>query len=218
MLAFSGHPAAASPLPGWTLLFARETEQDLDFEEDLEDLEEGHTPGGYTPKSPQKDSGRRPLLWVLLLVLVGAGGYLAMEPEVAMELIGPLIGEEPPPPVIVKPPPKPRATVPPAPAGTAPKPAAQPKPTPAPQAVAAVPSPQFMEGQRVSVILDPAAPGGSLSLSADPAGTRPGPKVSPGAPLTVLDGALHNNSWVYSVRTKDGAIGWIAEARLVPKP
>lgn len=215
MLAFSGHPAAVSPLPGWTMLFARETEPDLDFEEDLEDLEEGDTPGGYTPKSPQRDSGRRPLLWVFLLVLVGAGGYLAMEPEIALDLLAPLIGESPPPPVVVQPPPKPRVTVPPAPTGTAPT---QPVPAPPAPTVAAVPSPQFMEGQQVSVILDPAAPGGSLSLSADPAGTRPGPQVPPGATLLVLDGTLHNNSWVYSVRTQAGATGWIAEARLVPKP
>ena len=206
MFAFSGHPAAASPLPGWTLLFARETEPDLDFEEDLEDLEEGNTPGGYTPKSPQRDSGRRPLLWVLLLVLVGAGGYLAMEPELVFEMVAPLIGEPAPPPVVVQPPPKPNVCVPPAPAGTAPTASVQPPPAPAPQVAAAVPSPQFMEGQQVSVILDPAAPGGSLSLSADPAGTRPGPRVAPGATLMVLDGTLHNNSLVYNVQTKEGAM------------
>ena len=206
MLAYSAHPAAVSTLPGWTLFFAREPEPDLDFDDDLEDLEDSPS-GGYTPKSPQKKRGSPWLKVILLLVLAGGGGYLAMEPDLVMDFIGPLIGESPPPPAVVQPPPKTPANV--------------PSPTtgmPAPATVAAIPSPQFSEGQLVAVILDPAAPGGSLSLSADPGGTRPGPKVPPGATLTVMDGELHNNTWVYSVRTKAGAAGWIAEKRLVAKP
>lgn len=202
------------PLPRWVLMFAREPEPDLDFEDDLDDLEE--TPSrSYSPKSPKKSSGRGPLLWILLLLIVVGGGYLAMEPEVAMDLLGPLIGESPPPAMVVQPPPKPSARIPPTQGG----PGATQAPAKAPPpAAAAVPSPQFREGQQVSVILDPAAPGGSLSLSADPSGARPGPTVRPGATLVVVDGELQNNTWVYAVQTQSGAKGWIAEKRLVPKP
>lgn len=214
MVAVFPHPHANISLPRWVVMFAREPEPDLDFEDDLEDLEE--TPSrSYSPKSPKKSSGRGPLLWILLLVIVVGGGYLAMEPEVAMDLLSPLIGESTPPPMIVQPPPKPSARIPPTQGGPS---APQATPKAAPPATAAVPSPQFREGQQVSVILDPAAPGGSLSLSADPSGARPGPKVKPGATLVVIDGELTNNTWVYIVQTQGGAKGWIAEKRLVPKP
>ena len=81
----------------------------------------------------------------------------------------------------------------------------------------ASPDPIFGEGDQVSVILDTAAPGGSLSLSADEAGTRLGPTVRPGATLTVLDGGFQNNTWVYEVQTERGQTGWIAENRLIAK-
>lgn len=213
MVAAFPHLHANISLPRWALMFAREPEPDLDFEEDLDDLEDAPS-RSYSPKSPKKSSGRGPLMWILLLVLVLGGGYLAMEPDVAMDLLSPLIGEPTPPPMVVKPPPKPSARIPPTQAPSA----SQAPSKPAAPAAAAIPSPQFREGQQVSVILDPAAPGGSLSLSADPSGSRPGPKVKPGATLVVVDGALQNNTWVYSVQTQGGAKGWIAEKRLVPKP
>lgn len=214
MVAVSTHPLANPSLPQWAVMFAREPEPDLDFEEDLEDLDD--TPSrSYSPKSPRKSSGRGPLLWILLLVIVVGGGYLAMEPEVAVDLLSPFFGETTPPPMVVKPPPKPSARIPPTKGGAG---APQTSPKAAPPGAGAVPSPQFREGQQVSVILDPAAPGGALSLSADPSGARPGPKVKPGATLVVVDGELKNNTWVYSVQTQGGAKGWIAEKRLVPKP
>ena len=217
MVALSAYPLAARSLPGWNLFYARESDPDLDFEEDLDDLEE--TPSrSYTPRSPRKKSGGRLLLWLVLLIVVLGGGYLAMEPEVAMELIASFTGETPAPPAVVQPLPKAQARIPLDPNGqgvTAPS-----KPTAAsPTSVAAaIPSPQFMEGQLVSVILDPTVPGGSLSLSADPSETRAGPKVRPGATLTILDGSLQDTTWVYAVQTEDGTTGWIAEKRLVAKP
>ncbi len=212
MAAVSAH-AAASPFPTWNLFFAREVEPDLDFEEDLDDLEDS-SPGSYSPKDPRKKSGGRLVVYILLALIAAGGGYWAWDPEGAMELVAPLLGESQAPPTLAQPPPKAPARVSPTPGGqTSPSPA-----TPVGQAAAAIPSPQFEEGQHVSVILDPAAPGGSLSLSTDPAGTRPGPTVPPGAVLVVLDGALQNNTWVYSVRTQGGARGWIAEKRLVAKP
>lgn len=82
----------------------------------------------------------------------------------------------------------------------------------------ATPLPRFGEGQRVMVAPDPMASDKALSLSGDAAGTKPGPMLRPGAVVTVLDGELQNNAWVYSVQTPDGAKGWIPEHRLRSKP
>jgi hypothetical protein len=76
----------------------------------------------------------------------------------------------------------------------------------------------FGEGQRVTVAVDPALAGAMITLSQDPAGTKPGPAVRPGTGLTILDGDLQQNGWVYSVRSDDGAKGWVAEKRLRLKP
>ncbi len=42
--------------------------------------------------------------------------------------------------------------------------------------------------------------------------------LRPGAIVTVLDGELLNNAWVYSVRTQEGEKGWIPERRLQARP
>ncbi len=76
----------------------------------------------------------------------------------------------------------------------------------------------FSEGQRVTVMLSPATPGDTVTLMQDAAGTKPGPAIRPGTTLTILDGDLQNGGWVYSVRSDDGAKGWIAERRLRLKP
>lgn len=67
------------------------------------------------------------------------------------------------------------------------------------------------------MIADPALPGGAVPLTTDAAGSRPGPTVRPGETLTVLDGDLRTNAWVYAVRTETGAKGWIEEKRLKAK-
>lgn len=84
--------------------------------------------------------------------------------------------------------------------------------------MASTPSPLFGEGQKVTVVLPPATPGDTVTLMQDAAGTRPGPAVRPGTTLTVLDGDLQAGGWVYSVRTDDGAKGWIGERQLRLKP
>lgn len=214
MVAVATHPMSLNPFVAPSLFFAREPEPDLDFDEDLDELEDDSPSGGYSPRGPRKKSGRSVLMWVFLLVLVAGGGYLAMEPNLVMEMMGPLLGETTPPPVALQTP-----STPPVKAATQAQNALAPGntiPTMAP--ASAVPSPQFREGQRVSVILDPATPGGPLSLYGNPAGTQPGPTVSPGSTLTVTDGALEKNTWVYSVQTNKGAVGWIAENRLMAKP
>ena len=72
----------------------------------------------------------------------------------------------------------------------------------------------FAEGQKVTVIANPTIPGEIVSLSLDPAGTKPGPTIRPGVTLNILDGDLQPSGWVYSVRAEDGTKGWINENRL----
>ena len=109
-----GSSLAGSPLT-WSLFFARQPEPDLEFTE--EELEQTTTIRSSSPMKPPKKSSGRPLLWVLLLVLIGGGAYVAMEPEMIMDYVGPLLGEspapQPQPPVARKPaPPKPAPAVP----------------------------------------------------------------------------------------------------------
>jgi hypothetical protein len=257
MFATAEGPSFADNPLTWSLFFARQPEPDLEFTE--EELEQTTTVRSPSPMKPPKQSNNRSLLWVLLLVLLGGGAYVAMEPEMIMDYVGPLLGDTPasqpqppvarkpapptplpvapaaqpkamtpPPPPAVAPMETPQATVPdPAPVPTPPSvpsmptasaPAqATPTPTPVPSA-AAGPTPLFSEGQRVSVLPNPAAPGQKVQLSQDAEGTRPGPAIPPGTVFTVLDGDLQGSSWVYSVRSDFGTKGWLAEKQLKLKP
>ena len=253
MFAIAGGPSlAGSPLT-WSLLFARQPEPDLEFTE--EELEQTTTIRSPSPPNPPKKSSGRPLLWVLLLVLIGGGAYVAMEPEMIMDYVGPLLGESPAPPpqppVARRPaPPKPAPTAQPqAPVSTPPAetpveapqaaapptapvpepPAIQPMPTtpapiqalPSPAPVAPItttPTPLFSEGQRVSVLANPTNPGGKVVLTQDAERTRSGPAIPPGTALTILDGDLQGNDWVYSVRSDFGTKGWLMEKQLKLKP
>ena len=258
MFAVAGGPSfAGSPLT-WNLLFARQPEPDLEFTE--EELEQTTNIRSSSSMKPPKKSGGRSLLWILLLALVGGGAYVAMEPEMVMDLVGPLLGESPrpqqQPPVAMKPAPSmpkpaapvnqpetaspvpaappvstPQAAAPapePAPAPSMPMASAPPTQQPAPMSppasaavappVIASAIPMFGEGQKVTVMPNPAAPGDTVTLMQDAAGTKPGPAIPPGTPLTVLDGELQNSGWVYSVRSDFGTKGWIAEQRLRLKP
>ncbi|HEU4685301.1 MAG TPA: SH3 domain-containing protein [Nitrospira sp.] len=98
-----------------------------------------------------------------------------------------------------------------APAPAAPAP---PSPAQAPAAPTQASSPLFAEGQKVTVMGNPAAPTEMVQLTLDPAGSKPGPTIRPGATLSILDGDLQPGGWVYSVRTEDGLKGWVAERRL----
>lgn len=77
-----------------------------------------------------------------------------------------------------------------------------------------VPTPAYGEGQMVFVALDPTLPVGMMVLSGDAVGSKAGPSVRPGAQVTVLDAEYTPNGWIYSIRTPEGAIGWISEKRL----
>lgn len=252
-----GPSFVGSPL-NWSLFFARQPEPDLEFTE--EELEQTTTVRSPSPMKPPKKSNGRPLLWVLVLALIGSGAYVAMEPEMIMEYVGPLLGEspapQPPSPTARKP--VPSKSAPPGPATqsqtatstpppetpvevpqaaaprTAPVPASpsiQPTPmasspiqapppsAPAPVApITASPTPLFSEGQRVSVLADPTNPGTKVVLAQDAEGTQPGPAIPPGTALTILDGDLQANGWVYSVRSDFGTKGWLAEKQLKLKP
>jgi len=94
-----------------------------------------------------------------------------------------------------------------------PAPAAIPAPAPKPGAAAipALSTPKFIEGEKVSV----SAP---TPLTPDSAGKKPGTATAaPGSTLVVLDTDLQHMAWVYSVRTEQGATGWVAEKHLVVK-
>ncbi|MBX3301979.1 MAG: hypothetical protein KF693_07180 [Nitrospira sp.] len=240
MFAFAGSPSlGGSPLT-WNLFFARQPEPDLEFTE--EELEQTTTVRSPSPKKPPKQSSGRPLLWVLLLVLIGGGAYVAMEPEVVMEYIEPLLGESPAPqpqaPLAQKPMPPPpppiegAPTAPPvgapvevpqaatAPASPVPMPPSAPQmPTPASEVpITDTPTPLFGEGQRVSVLPNPAAPGEKVLLAKDAEGSQPGPAIPAGTVLTILDGDLQETGWVYSVRSDYGTKGWLPEHQLKLKP
>ena len=225
----------------WTLHFARQPEPDLEFTE--EELDQTITTKARGPlTSRKKPGGGSPILWILLLALVGGIAYVSMEPEMLTEWLSPYLGESTPPPMAMKP--KPLAPAPVAPTAPAPQaapspsneasaplaPATSPATAVAPAAPAVVPPPQtaarpaapvvppldpmFSEGQKVTVTVDEMAPGGSISLFADSSSSKLGPIVRPGVSLTVMDGDLQPGGWIYLVRTDEGAKGWVSEKRL----
>jgi hypothetical protein len=118
--------SAWSPF-NWTMFFARQPEPDLEFTE--EELDQTNTVKARGPMNPQKKSGGgSPILWVLILALVGGIAYLSMEPEIVTELLSPYLGGSTPPPVAMKPKP------------AAPAPVAPPAPTLAPPQAVVTPS------------------------------------------------------------------------------
>ena len=224
----------------WTLLFARQPEPDLEFTE--EELDQTTTTRATGPLNPRKKSGGgRPILWILLLALVGGIAYIAtMEPEMLAEWLSPYLDKSTPPPMAMKPkplapapvaPPSPQAAPSPSDEASAPlAPETSPNTAIAPAAPAVVsppqtaarsaapvappPAPMFSEDQKVTIMLNETAPGGNIPLFADSSSNKPGPIVRPGVTLTVLDGDLQPGGWMYLVRTDEGARGWVSEKRL----
>jgi hypothetical protein len=216
------------PQDGWSVLFAKEPEPDLEFDELGDDMQQAPSSGAPRPR-PRRTSSRKPIHWVLFLLIVSIGGLFAYDPELAMDVLG-LSTHQPAPPMTVRPVPKPRPSPPaqiaPAsqpmgsPVASPPLAPAVPVPTSAPapsMASSSGSTPLFMEGQRVVVIADPALPTQSVTLSPEPSGTKPGPAIPAGAMLIVMDGELHDGGWIYAVRTADGATGWLPEKRLRPQ-
>lgn len=237
MAALAGNLTPVGNPLQWSLLFARQPEPDLEFTE--EELDQTSATRPISPMKPGKKSGgSRPLLWIILLALIGGIGYIAMEPEQVTEWLAPFLGDsappEPPPIAMKSTPTAPDSaapaapqtpaetpSAPPAPVATAPAPPPMPAapppgpaPAPAPTAAPVVSSPLFAEGQKVTVIGNPTVPAETIPLTLDPAGSKPGPVVRPGVTLNILDGDLQAGGWVYSVRAEDGTKGWISEKRL----
>jgi hypothetical protein len=218
---------AAKPLEGWSILFAREPEPDLELDDVLDDVEDRPSPGAPYRK-PRRSSSRKPIHWVMFLIIVGFGGLFAYDPEFVMELFGQ--GLHPPSaPIITAVPKAKRApvvqAVPAQPTAmpnvisASPALPSQPMPMAAagavsPGNVATNPVPLYSEGQRVLVLADPALPTETVNLSPDPAGKMQGPALRAGAFLTILDGELRETGWVYSVRSAEGLAGWLPEKRL----
>ncbi len=250
MFATAEGPSFAGRPLTWNLFFARQPEPDLEFTE--EELEQTMGVRSSPPKKSPKKSAGSPLIWILLLVVAGGGAYVAMDPEMVMDVVGPFLGEtpEPPPqPPVAKAPAPPNpmlSTQPNQPQQAAPAPdetpaqplqAAVPAPAPsmptasAPAAAQSLPAPAvsapptvttpdplFAEGQRVTVLPNPGAPGQKVSLLKDAEGTKPGLAIPPGTAFTILDGDLQEQGWVYYLRSDYGTTGWLAEKQLKRKP
>ena len=172
MVSSTGIPAIRSEWTNWHLLFASQPEPDLEFTE--EDLDESMPPPAPPMNSPKR-SGNKPLFWILLLLLVGGVGYVAMDPDGAMQLVEPYLGggAEPAQPVIQKPPVKAQA---PKQAPTVAPPVVADNSTPAP---ADVPAPS-------SAMSAPAIPAPAMP-ALQPAASAP----KPAAPTVRVAGPLY---------------------------
>ena len=218
MFTGAGVPAFASPFMNWNLIFARQPEPDLEFTE--EDLEDAAPQPSHSMKSPKR-SNKRPVLWVVLLLVLGGIAYVAMDPDMVMRVLEPYLGEgevKSGPPMTT-----PQVTSPstPGPSAATNEQLALPPATPFPPAQDQAPvpplersGPLFAEGQRVTAVPDPSRPGAPITFFLDSAGSLPGPTVPASSTLTVMDGELHNAAWIYAVRTDDGLKGWVAEKHL----
>ena len=175
------------PRQQWSLLFAKDDDQDLDFDEGLEDDEL------YQRKPPR----RRPLLWILLLLLAVGVVYWALGPELPLftSQESPSDSVAPLRPGVPDPGQKTVKTLP----------------------AITVPIPLFQENQKVQLVQSPGQNTRSATLLGDASGTRPGPLVKMGETLTILDGEMIGGNWVYEVRTPSGATGWVLEKSLMRK-
>ncbi|TKB62657.1 MAG: hypothetical protein E8D48_07725 [Nitrospira sp.] len=186
MFAIAGGPSlTGSPLT-WSLLFARQPEPDLEFTE--EELEQTTTIRSPSPTKPPKQSSGRPLLWVLLLILIGGGAYVAMEQEMIMEYVGPLLGEspapQPQPPVARRP--------------ASPAPAAQPQATvPIPPPAIPVEVPQAAAPTTAPVPTPPVPQ--PMPTASVPIQAPPSPAPAPVAPITASPTPLFSEGQRVSV-------------------
>lgn len=186
MFAIAGGPSlTGSPLT-WSLLFARQPEPDLEFTE--EELEQTTTIRSPSPTKPPKQSSGRPLLWVLLLILIGGGAYVAMEQEMIMDYVGPLLGEspapQPQPPVARRP--------------ASPAPAAQPQATvPIPPPAIPVEVPQAAAPTAAPVPTPPVPQ--PMPTASVPIQAPPSPAPAPVAPITASPTPLFSEGQRVSV-------------------
>ncbi|MDT7041939.1 hypothetical protein [Candidatus Nitronereus thalassa] len=178
-------PGSSGTFHPWALLFAQNAEKDLDFDDGLDDMDD------LDPKPPS----RRPLVLILLLLIIAGVGYFLMDPGALSSLTSMI---------------------------TAPASKTQDQavdsntPTRSEGKAASTshpPTPSYREGQLVAVVTPHDGPS-TIKLSGDAEGKQPGPLVKTGELLTILDGAIVENTWIYLVHTKSGASGWVSEHQL----
>ncbi len=199
MFATTEGPSSAGRPLAWNLFFARQPEPDLEFTE--EELEQTMGVRSSPPKKSPKKSGGSPLIWILLLVVAGGGAYVAMDPEMVMDVVGPLLGEtpEPPPqpPVARKPaPPNPMlSTQPSQPQQVAPAP----DKTPAQSLQASVPAPSMPTASAPAPKSLPVP-----AVNAPPTVTTPDPLFAEGQRVTVLPNPSTPGQKVSLLKDADG--------------
>ncbi len=176
---FANSAVLADSKPEWSIFFAQEPDQDLEFDEGLEEDE----------LNQHKPPTRRPLLWILLLLIVVGFIYWTMKPDLA-KLPGlptsPNVTED--------------LTT---------------SPTKSPRSLS--PIPKFGEGDTVTLSTSHIENNPSMALTGDVAGMQPGPRVKIGETLTILDGEMIDQHWVYQIQTPSGHEGWISEKHLQKK-
>ena len=219
MFAIAGGQSIVGNPHTWSLFFARQPEPDLEFtEEELEETTSYRSSSSPPPRPPKRSGGQRPLLWILLLVLIGGGAYVAMEPQMFMEYLEPLLGESPAPqppppvakkPVVPKPPTAPIASPPPATTSTVPTPVAPPVdlpkatvPTPAP-----VPTPPSMPSiptaSAPASLPEPAAVAPAMTNTPSTTGS-PTPLFSEGQRVAVLPNQVSPGNAVPLMQDAEG--------------
>ena len=176
------------------LLFARNIDQDLEFDDEFDDLDD-----------PRYKPPRRRWLLVFLLLLLGIGTwYVVTDPERRASVI-----ELMPDTVIQMMPDAVRTvfdlrTEDPERDHDTPPPSNEP------------PVPAFHEGQRVAVGLKEGRQA-RLRLRDEVEGEPRGAVVKTGDVLTIIDGSLIKKKWIYFVQTEAGESGWIKERYLQPQ-
>lgn len=169
MFAHAASTVTQHPFGNWSLLFARQPEPDLEFEEDLAEDSGSTDSPEMQPGKPPKKKGTSPIMWVLLLILLGIGGYFVMDPDGAMQTVDSLLGGEQPAPVVTTPP-APRVAKAPA----APAPATDPNapvaaaPTQAPSPVSVPPSTPASTSAVAQPVGKPVAPPMPAPMAAAP--------------------------------------------------
>ncbi len=167
------------------LLFAQDDDQDLDFDDGLEDFDDSQ----YKPP-------RRRWFVVILAILLAVGvWYVMTNPEIRSSITQmvsttirttlDLLAEDPVP--------------------------QHERKVPVSSNTPSIPA--FYEGQLVAVVLQGNRQA-RFRLSNDAEGEQPGPIVKTGDVLTIIDGSLIEKRWVYFVQTKFGDSGWIKETYL----
>ena len=170
------------------LLFARDIDHDLDFDDDLDEFDD-----------PRRKPPRRWLTFVLIILLAVGTWYVMTEPELqssVMQMVATVRGAFD---SLVE------DSVP------------QPERKVQPLVPEVPPVPAFHEEERVTVALREGRRA-RFRLRNAAEGEQVGPLVKTGDTLTVLDGSLIKKQWVYFVQTRSGDSGWIKGTHLQSMP